>query len=171
MPVADGRFRGRLYRALNPVYARAPLSGQGAALYGGRFNRRGDAALYTALDPATALREANQAGDLQPTTLVAYRADLGPVFDTRDTNALADHGLTPARLADPGWRAAMLEGRAVPTQLFARTLVEAGFAGLLVRSFAPGTTDANLNLVLWRWNHGAVDRLAVIDDENRLGRL
>ncbi|MCC5969165.1 MAG: RES family NAD+ phosphorylase [Pararhodobacter sp.] len=171
MPLVDGRYKGRLYRALNPVYARTPLSGQGAALYGGRFNRKGDAALYTALDPATALREANQVGDLQPTTLVAYRADLGPVFDTRDVQALAAHGMTAAGLADAGWRADMLAGQPVPTQAFAQVLIKAGFAGLLVRSFAQGTTDANLNLVLWRWNYTASDRLDVIDDENRLGRL
>lgn len=166
----DGCFRGRLYRALNPVYARQPLSGQGAALHGGRFNRRGVAALYTALDPVTALREANQVGDLQPTVLVCYRADLGPVFDTRDSAALAERGMTPERLADPGWRSAMLDGRPVPTQDFAATLAAEGYAGCLTRSFAAGTTAANLNLVLWRWT-GDGDRLEAIDDEDRLSRL
>ncbi len=77
MPLKDGRYKGALYRALNPVYAREPLSGRGAELYGGRFNQKGIPALYTALDPATALREANQVGSLQPTLLVSYRADLG----------------------------------------------------------------------------------------------
>ena len=62
MPLKDGRYRGPLYRALNPVYAREPLSGRGAELYGGRFNAKGTPALYTSLDPATALREANQVG-------------------------------------------------------------------------------------------------------------
>jgi RES domain-containing protein len=169
MTLEGGRYVGRLYRALNPVYAREPLSGRGAALYGGRFNPKGMAALYTALDPVTALREANQVGDLQPTTLVAYRADLGPVFDTRDADALARHGITTDALADPGWRAAMLDGRPVPTQDLARALVTRGFAGLLVRSFAPGTAATNLNLVLWRWS-GDGASLEAIDDDNRLGR-
>ena len=170
MPLAEGRYRGPLYRALNPVYAREPLSGRGAALFGGRFNARGVETLYTALDPATALREANQVGSLQPTTLVAYRADLGPVFDSRDGAALAGHGLDPAALADPGWRSAMLDGRPVPTQDLAKALHAAGFAGLLVRSFAKGATGADLNLVLWRWG-GADATLDLIDDENRLGRI
>lgn len=39
-------YRGPLYRALNPIYAREPLSGRGAELYGGRFNPRGVPALY-----------------------------------------------------------------------------------------------------------------------------
>jgi len=170
MSLKDGRYAGLLYRALNPVYTREPLSGRGAGLYGGRFNPKGTATLYTALDPATALREANQVGDLQPTTLVAYRADLGPIFDTRDTDALAPYGMTAQGLADTGWRSAMLDGHLVPTQGFAVALIAEGFAGLLVRSFAHGTSEANLNLVLWRWA-GENNRLDVIDDENRLGRI
>jgi RES domain-containing protein len=165
----EGRFQGRLFRALNPVYARAPLSGRGAALYGGRFNTKGTAALYTALDPITALREAHQVGDLQPTTLVSYKADLGPVFDTRDNTSLAAFGLVDTDLADRGWRAAMLDGRPVRTQDLAKALMAEGFAGCLVRSFAPGASEANLNMVLWRWNTSE-NRLDVIDDEGRLQR-
>ncbi len=170
MPLTDGRYAGPLYRALNPVYAREPLSGRGAELYGGRFNARGTPALYTALDPATALRESSQAGSLQPTVLVSYRAELGPVFDSRDAGALEARGMSAGALADPGWRAAMLDGRPVPTQEFARALVSDGFAGLLVRSYAKGATGANLNIVLWRWTDEG-NALAVIDDEDRLGRM
>lgn len=167
MPLTEGRYVGPLYRALNPVYAREPLSGRGAGLYGGRFNPKCCDALYTALDPATALREANQVGDLQPTTLVQYRADLGPVFDTRDLEALAAYAMTPDTLADQGWRSAMLDGRPVPTQDFARALIAKGFTGMLVRSYAPGASPKSLNLVLWKWEDG----LSVVDDENRLGRI
>ncbi len=170
MPLKDGRYIGPLYRALNPVYAREPLSGRGAELYGGRFNTKGTPALYTAFDPATALREANQVGDLQPTTLVAYRADLGPVFDTCDVAALKDFGMTVQALADPGWRSAMLDSQRVPTQSFAKELFASGFVGLLVRSFALGTSEANLNIVLWRWT-GSGAKLELVDDENRLSRI
>lgn len=170
MPLTAGRYSGPLYRALNPVYARAPLSGRGAELHGGRFNPKGMAALYTALDPATALREANQAGSLQPTVLVSYRADISPIFDTRNATDLARHKLSPVVLADPGWRAKMLGGQVVPTQDFARALLAAGFAGLLIRSFANGATESNLNIVLWHWT-GTGCALEVVDDENRLGRM
>ena len=54
------RYEGKLYRAINPIYAREPLSGRGAELYGGRFNPKGVAALYASLSIMTALREANQ---------------------------------------------------------------------------------------------------------------
>lgn len=172
MALRDGRFAGQAFRALNPVYARKPLSGYGAQLHGGRFNPKGMAALYLALDPATALREANQVGALQPTVLVAYRADIGPVFDTGDAAALRARGMTGEGLADAGWRAAMLAGRAVPTQAFALRLVAEGFAGLLVRSFArgAGAGAGGLNLVLWRWA-GEGCALEVVDDEDRLGRM
>ena len=127
MPMADGRYQGPLYRALNPVYAREPLSGRGAERYGGRFNPVGLPALYTALDPATALREAHQVGSLQPTILVSYHADLGPVFDTGDAEGLTRFGLSEDDLADPGWRTAMLDGRRVATQEFASALIAAGY--------------------------------------------
>ena len=81
-------YRGPLYRALNPIYAREPLSGRGAELYGGRFNPKGVPALYSSLTVMTALREANQAGSLQPTTLVSYDAEIADVFDCRDEEAL-----------------------------------------------------------------------------------
>lgn len=170
MSLNDGRYLGHLYRALNPVYARTPLSGRGAEHYGGRFNAKGTPALYTALDPATALREANQVGTLQPTILVSYRADLGPIFNTRDPQALEQREMSVETLADPGWRMAMLDGHPMPTQDFARGLISDGFAGLLIQSFAKGATETNLNIVLWRWT-GNGCTLEVIDDEDRLKRL
>ena len=170
MPLSGEAYQGPLYRALNPVYARTPLSGRGAELHGGRFNPKGIPALYSALDPVTALREANQVGSLQPTILVSYRAEIAPVFDTRQTAQLAAYGMTNEALTDPGWRLAMLDGRHVPTQDFARALIAEGYAGLLVRSFAKGAMDADLNLVLWRWD-GEGCSLEVVDDEGRLDRM
>ena len=76
-------YKGKLYRALNPIYAREPLSGRGAELYGGRFNPKGMPALYSSLSVMTALSEANQVGNLQPTTLVSYDAEIERVFDGR----------------------------------------------------------------------------------------
>jgi hypothetical protein len=45
-----------------------------------------------------------------------------------------------------------------------------GFRALLVRSFAPGATETDLNLVLWDWGASPPSRLTLIDDENRLSR-
>ena len=170
MHLKDGRYTGPLYRALNPVYAREPLSGRGAELYGGRFNAKGTPALYTALDPTTALREANQVGSLQPTILVSYTADLGPIFDTRDQDGLEQYGMTEAMFAESAWRMKMLDSLSVQTQDFAGSLIADGFAGLLIRSFANGASATDFNIVLWSWN-GDDCRLAVMDDEDRLSRM
>ena len=170
MPLKDGRYSGPLYRALNPVYAREPLSGRGAELYGGRFNAKGTPALYTSLDPATALREANQVGSLQPTILVSYKANLGPIFDTHDQDVLERYGMKVSMLADPAWRMKMLDGQSVPTQDLAHNLIADRFVGLLIQSFAKGASSSDFNIVLWAWtdNNGSLE---VVDDEERLFRM
>lgn len=161
-------YRGLLYRALNPIYAREPLSGRGAQLYGGRFNAKGTPALYASLSVMTALREANQVGSLQPTTLVSYDAEIERVFDTRDAAALAAEGMDDDALADAGWRDQMKAQGEARTQAFARRLAEAGYQGLLVRSFARGARMDDMNLVLFAWSAGPPSRLTLIDDEQRL---
>ena len=163
-------YQGMLYRALNPVHAREPLSGRGAELYGGRFNPKGMPALYTSLSIMTALREANQVGHLQPTTLVSYEADIDRVFDSRDAGALRSENVDSADLSDPTWRDQMRERGEARTQALGRRLIAAGYRGLLVRSFAPGAGADDLNLVLWAWGNAEGARLVLIDDENRLSR-
>ena len=162
------RHSGPLYRALNPLWAREPLSGLGAQIYGGRFNARGTPALYTSLSIMTALREANQAGSFQPVTLVSYEADFERVFDSRDPGALAGLSAAAEDFAASDWRDRMIADGEAPTQALARGIMQAGHDGLLVRSFAPGTGPDDLNLVLWRWGDAPPARLRVIDDENRL---
>lgn len=162
------RFQGKLYRALNPIYAREPLSGRGAELYGGRFNPKGVPALYAPLSVMTALREANQVGNLQPTTLVSYDADIARVFDSRDDSALSAHDMDAAALADTTWRDQMKAAGEAKTQAFARRLMDTGYDALLVSSFAPGATAEDMNLVVWRWGADAPARLILIDDDNRL---
>lgn len=165
------KYQGPLFRAVNPIYARDPLSGRGTELHGGRFNAKGMAALYLSTSIMTAIREANQAGSLQPTTLVSYDAEIDDVFDSRDEAALRAEGMSPAALADTGWRDAMKAHGEAPTQSFARRLKLSGWNGMMVRSFAPGTTLDDLNLVLWVWQGRATARLTLIDDEKRLSRL
>lgn len=161
-------FSGFLYQALNPIYTREPLSGRGAALYGGRFNPKGMKALYTSLSIMAALREANQVGSLQPTTLVSYTAEIGRVFDCRDEELLRAWDMDAAALADTTWRDAMRASGEARTQTFARRISQEGYHGLLVRSFATGATPSDLNLVLLQWGAEPPARLTLIDDENRL---
>ncbi|TIP24466.1 MAG: RES domain-containing protein [Mesorhizobium sp.] len=161
-------YRGKLSRAINPIYAREPLSGRGAALFGGRFNPKGTPALYTSLTVITALREANQIGNLQPTTLVSYDAEIAGVFDSRDEAALKQEGLDSTALADGAWRDQMQASGESRTQAFSRRLIAKGYPAMLVRSFAAGAVETDLNLILWKWGDDPPWRLALIDDEGRL---
>lgn len=163
------RYTGLLYRALNPIYAREPLSGEGARKHGGRFNPKGMPALYTSQSVMAAIREANQIGTLQPTTLVAYEADIGPVFDATDAAELARLGMTQADLFADDWRTKMLAEGKAPTQKLAEWLKAEGFAGIQVPSFAKGANTTDLNLVLWVWTSALPTRLQLVDDEGRLG--
>ncbi|MCY1563028.1 hypothetical protein D9M68_1005050 [compost metagenome] len=73
-------------------------------------------------------------------------------------------------LADGRWREQMKATGEAETQAFARRLAAAGYNGLLVSSYAPGATRADLNLVLWTWGATSPCRLTLIDDEDRLSR-
>lgn len=160
------RLQAVVYRALNPVWVGDPLSGEGARRHGGRFNPKGMAALYSTLDPVTAVREVSQIGQpLQPTILVSFQAEVDPVFDATDPGLLAGQGMTPALLAENDWRAHMAAGRVAPTQLCALRLFHAGYAGLLVPSYARLAPPQARNLVLWRWS---AETMRLIDDEARL---
>lgn len=76
--------------------------------------------------------------------------------------------MTMSSLSDPTWRDQMRLAGVARTQVFAQELAGAGYGVLLVRSFAAGASDEDLNLVLWRWGTGATERLVLVDDERRL---
>ncbi len=165
------RFRGTVYRAHNPEWAWTPLSSEGARRYGGRFNRRGVPALYCSLSQITAIREATPLGrPMQPLTLCAYEVDAEPVFDATDPTRLLERGLREADLACPTWEADMLDGGVAASQRVAEEMVAAGYVGMLVRSFAVGASDEDLNLVMWNWGGAHPTRVALVDDEGRLAR-
>ena len=165
------RFRGVVYRALNPVWSRAPLSGEGARRFGGRFNAVGTPALYTSTTPMGAVREANQIGSaFEPVTLVAFDADVGPVLDATDAAALALRRIDGAALASDDWRIRVRETGSSYGQRTAAGLIAAGYAGMLVGSFARGAPPDAVNLVLWRWGADLPARLVVMDREGRLTR-
>ena len=165
------RLRGIVYRAHNPRWSWPPVSGEGARLHGGRFNRIGVAALYTSLSPVTALREAGTLGHpLQPLLLCAYEIDAEPVFDSLDSRARDIHAVTDADLGCPGWEWDMHGGSVPASQALADRLIAAGYVGMRVWSFAPGRDAQDLNLVLWHWGDRMPSRVVLIDDEGRLTR-
>ncbi len=165
------RFAGRVYRAHNPRWSFAPLSGDGAARSGGRFNPVGVPALYTSRRMETAWREAQQgfAFKAQPLTICAYEVDCTDVADLTDTATLAAYGATVAILASP-WEAIFLRGGKPPTWDLARRLIANGIAAIIVPSLAPGALAADRNVVFYRWSNDPPHRVRLIDDEGRLPR-
>lgn len=163
------RFHGLVYRAHNPQWSWTPLSGEGARRHGGRFNRPGIPALYTSLSPLTAIREAQSLGrPMQPLTLCAYEVDIEPVVDTLDENQRQALGVRDSDLVCPGWEADMLAGAVPASQALADRLVAAGYAAMLVRSFAVGAAAGDANLVMWKWGEHRPHRVVLVDDEGRL---
>ena len=163
------RFRGLVYRAHNPQWSWTPLSGEGARRHGGRFNRRGLAALHTSLTPLVAIREAQPLGrPMQPLTLCAYEVDAEPVFDALDEERRRALGVLDSDIACAAWEAEMLVGGVPASQALADRLISAGYAGMRVRSFAAGAGVDDVNLVMWRWGSERPARVVLIDDEGRL---
>lgn len=167
-------FSGQVYRAHHPGLAYLPISGEGAARHGGRFNRKGVAALYTALDPTTAWMEAQQGFPFkaQPMTLVGYRVRCDALIDLTDPRTLAAAGIDPADLGCP-WEDLAERGLEPPTWRLADALIAADLQGALVPSFAPGDNPAPggapmRNLVFWRWSDTPPCVVTVIDDFGRL---
>jgi RES domain-containing protein len=153
------RFQGACYRAHDPKWSFTPLSGEGAALTGGRFNRKGQPTLYTSLEIATAVAECSQglAHRVPPLLVCQYDVDCEPIADLTTDAARAANGVTIDELSC-AWLTDMLAGRDAPSWLAVDRLKAAGNAGMLVPSFAPAA-PRQFNLVLWRW--GAVSRCAL----------
>jgi RES domain-containing protein len=147
------------------------MSGEGAAITGGRFNRKGQPTLYLSLDVMTAFGECTQGFSqrLQPLTMCEYDIDCDGIADLRDEAGRAALGVSWDEL-DCSWLTDMRAGRDAPSWLVVDRLKEAGSSGILVPSFVPGATTDNNNLVLWRWGPDLPHRVVVYDPGGRLPR-
>ena len=163
------RFQGAAYRAHNPRWSFKPLSGEGAAVHGGRFNPKGTPALYLALDPIAAIKEASQsfARKFEPCVLCSYEVDCEDVVDLRTAPAQKAAGVDPVDMACP-WFAEAAAGRLPASWRLAGRLIAAGAAGVVVPSYARGATADDANLVLWDWSERPPHRVAVFDPSGRL---
>lgn len=162
---------GTGYRAHNARWSLAPLSGDGAAIHGGRFNATGTPALYLATSIMTAIKEANQgfARKIDPCVLCSYTVDCADIIDLTDPTERAAHAIDEAAMACP-WFGHVAAGDSPPSWDIAHQLVTEGAAGILVPSYAPGATAEDQNLVLWRWGPKPPCRVTVDDPSGRLPR-
>jgi len=163
------RFPGSAYRAHDPRWSFKPLSGEGAAVHGGRFNPKGTPALYLALDPMTAIKEAAQgfAHKFEPCVLCSYDVDCEDLVDLRTDTDRTAAGVAFGDMAG-AWFADAAAGREPPSLRLAKRLRMEGAAGLLTPSFAVAAVASDANLVLWRWSGARPHCVAVHDPSGRL---
>ncbi|QCK88747.1 hypothetical protein E8L99_10845 [Phreatobacter aquaticus] len=163
------RWTGLAYRAHDPRWAWTPLSGEGAAIHGGRFNAKGTPALYLALTIEGMFAEVSHgfARRFPPLTVVTYDVDCDDIVDLATEAGRGEAGTTRAAIACP-WALDRAEGRKPASWTLAERLRREGAAGALVPSFANGATEGMRNLVLWRWG-GERQKVVVWDEEGRLG--
>ena len=163
------RFQGTCYRAHDPRWSFKPLSGEGSALHGGRFNPKGVPALYLSLSIETAIKEANQgfAFKIDPCVLCSYDVDCDDVADLRTDSGRADHEVMLLDMAC-SWFSYITDGKQPPSWQIAQRLISEGHAGILVPSFALGPTFSDQNLVLWKWNNHSPHQVRVFDPSGRL---
>ena len=86
------RFIGTCYRAHDPRWSFLPVSGEGAAVHGGRFNPKGIAALYLALTAEGAIIEASATFSerMEPLILCSYTVDCEDILDLTDKATLLE---------------------------------------------------------------------------------
>ncbi|NOX92312.1 MAG: RES domain-containing protein [Gammaproteobacteria bacterium] len=163
------RFTGLTYRAHNPAWVFSPVSGAGAAKYGGRFNPVGTEALYTSLSDTGAIAEYQQGFSHrpQPTMLCAYDVDCADIVDLTDSDEQNTRHITLSDLASP-WESQYDAGSIPTTWEIVSTLLNEGVAGIIVSSFANNAPPHSKNLVLWDWDDTPPHQIMLIDDNNRM---
>lgn len=165
------RLQATCYRAHNPKWSFNPISGDGAAIHGARFNPKRVPALYLALTIEAAIKEINQGLGyrIDPCLLCCYDVDCADIADLRTYAGRAEHGVAPEELSS-AWLSDR-RGRTEPASWrLARRLIARGIAGILVPSFAPGATKRDENLVLWKWSERPPHQVRVFDPSGRLPR-
>lgn len=162
MPDPAGRVV--LWRAYVPQWAHDPLSGAGAARFGGRWNALGQPCLYAARELSTAWAEYNQGFVQHPATIAQLILTGARLADLTDAARLADLAVTEA-IHRCEWRDDLDHGRKPATHTLAARLAKAGFDGVIYPSFmSPGGTC----VALWRWNGEELPKLEVVDPDHRL---
>jgi RES domain-containing protein len=155
-----------LWRAYVPRWAHAPLSGEGAASFGGRWNAVGEPCLYAACEMSTAWAEYNQGFVQHPAMVVQLVLQDARLADLTDGHMLARLGVTPD-INRTQWRAELDDGLVPQTHRLAATLQRQGYDGVIYPSFmSPGGRC----VALWRWNDEGAPLLSVNDPEMRLPR-
>jgi RES domain-containing protein len=163
------RFVGTGFRAHDPRWSFKPISGDGAAIRGARFNPKGVSALYLGLSIITAVKEANQglAHRIDPCVLCTYDIDCEDVADLTTKQGRSEHSVDLDEMSCP-WAMALADGDRPASWTVYDRLKARSIAGILVPSFAPGAETDDRNLVLWDWGPDLPRKVTVFDPSGRL---
>lgn len=163
-------FSGFGYRAHDPKWAFDPLSGEGAAIHGGRFNSKGVPALYLATSLECAILEASHgfAYRFEPLTICTYEIPRIELADLTDAGLLSAAGILDDDLTSP-WMLELSNGTR-PRSWQVPDKLSKTWAGAYVPSFARNARADFRNIVLWRWNTEPADEVKIFDPNSRLPR-
>lgn len=162
------RYQGIAFRGHNPRWSFAPISGEGAAVHGGRFNPKGVPALYLATTVEGAFLEATQgfARKFAPLTMCTYEVDCADIIDLTSDQLRNAAGISISDMSC-AWASELADGRQPPSwKVFDQLSTQS--AGILVPSFAHHATNRMTNLVLWDWAESGEYSVRVYDPEGLL---
>ncbi len=164
MPETEAKSDYHLWRAFVPRWAYAPLSGEGAARFGGRWNPVGASTIYAARELSAAWAEYNQGFVQHPALIAQLELKNARLADLTGQDRLADFGVG-IDIHRCEWRFLVDQGKMPETYRLRERLLARSFDGVIYPSFmSPGGTC----VALWRWNISDGPSLEVIDPEGRL---
>lgn len=153
-----------LWRAFVPRWAHEPLSGEGAARFGGRWNPVGAPTIYAARELSTAWSEYNQGFVQHPALIAQLSLTDALLADITEGSGLSSRELREI-VRDTQWRADMDQGKRPSTHILREVFLDDGYDGVIYPSImSPGGSC----VALWRWNAAGAPRLDVVDPEGRL---
>lgn len=164
MPDVPADSMQRLWRAFVPRWAHAPLSGEGAAHFGGRWNPVGAPTIYAARELSTAWAEYNQGFVQHPALIAQLELRNALLADLTDPATLETFGIS-SDIHRCEWRMQLDRDEVPATHRLRERLIALAFDGVIYPSFmSPGGTC----VALWRWNGPGAPQLDVIDPDGRL---
>lgn len=153
-----------LWRAYVPSWSYQPLSGEGAARFGGRWNPVGVPTIYAGRELSTAWAEYNQGFVQHPAVIAQLELADARLADLTDPAKFGEWDIDPS-VHQCEWRSDLDQGVVPATHELHKRLLGAAFDGLIYPSFmSPGGSC----VALWRWNKPGTAKLRVIDPDGRL---